>query len=57
MKTVIVDRVMKTFAEKHRRMTPEEERKVRDEVSDFVTELLAKRAAQLTRFSGAERQG
>lgn len=46
-----VDRVMKAFAKKHREMTPEQERKVRDEVSDFVAELLEKRAAQLTRFA------
>lgn len=47
-----VDRVMKAFATKHKEMTPEQERKVRDEVSDFVAELLAKRADQLTRFPG-----
>jgi hypothetical protein len=57
MKTVVVDRVMKAFAKKHTQMTPEQERKVRDEVSDFVAELLAKRAAQLTKFGGVERQG
>lgn len=45
-----VNRVMKAFATKHKQMTPEQERKVRDEVSDFVAELLAKRADQLTRF-------
>lgn len=53
----VVDRVMKAFAQKHKAMTPEQERKVRDEVSDFVAELLARRAAQLTKFSGVERQG
>ena len=47
-----VDRVMKAFATKHKEMTPEQERKVRDEVSDFVAERLAKRADQLTRFPG-----
>ena len=57
MKTVVVDRVMKAFAKKHKQMTPDQERKVRDEVSDFVAELLARRAAQLTRFSRVERQG
>lgn len=46
-----VDRVMKAFATNHKEMTPEQERKVRDEVSDFVAELLAKRADQLTRFA------
>lgn len=51
-----VERVMKAFAKKHEGMTPEQERKVRDEVSDFVAELLAKRSAQLTRFGGAHRQ-
>ncbi len=45
-----VERVMKAFAQKHKQMTPEQERKVRDEVSDFVAELLEKRAAQLTKF-------
>lgn len=45
-----VDRVMKAFSQKHNKMTPEQERKVRDEVSDFVAELLAKRVDQLTRF-------
>lgn len=45
-----VERVMKAFAQKHKQMTPEQERKVRDEVSDFVAELLERRAAQLTRF-------
>lgn len=49
MKTA-VERVMKAFAQKHKEMTPEQERRVRDEVSDFVAELLEKRAAQLTRF-------
>lgn len=52
-----VDRV---FAMKHKQMTPEQERRVRDEVSDFVAELLEKRAAQLSRFGdavpGTERQ-
>jgi hypothetical protein len=55
-----VDRVMKAFAQKqqkHKAMTPDQERRVRDEVSDFVAELLARRAAQLTRFSGVERRG
>jgi hypothetical protein len=47
-----VDRVMKAFATRHQQMTPEQERMVRDEVSDFVAELLAKRADQLTRFGG-----
>lgn len=46
-----VERVMKAFAHKHKGMTPEQERKVRDEVSDFVAELLSKRAGQLTRFA------
>jgi len=46
-----VDRVMKAFSQKHANMTPDQERKVRDEVSDFVAELLAKRADQLTRFA------
>ncbi|MES2600892.1 MAG: hypothetical protein V4602_08805 [Pseudomonadota bacterium] len=45
-----VERVMKAFAQKHQQMTPEQERKVRDEVSDFIAELLEKRAAQLTKF-------
>lgn len=49
-----VERVMKAFAQKHTGMTPEQERKVRDEVSDFVAELLSKRAAQLTRFGRVE---
>ena len=48
-----VDRVMKAFAQKHNAMTPEQERRVRDEVSDFVAELLEKRAAQLTKFGDA----
>lgn len=50
-----VDRVMKAFAQKHGGMTPEQERRVRDEVSDFVAELLEKRAAQLTRFTDPAR--
>lgn len=45
-----VERVMKAFAQRHKAMTPEQERRVRDEVSDFVAELLEKRAAQLTRY-------
>lgn len=49
-----VDRVMKAFATKHKDMTPDQERRVRDEVSDFVAELLEKRADQLTRFSRVE---
>ncbi len=47
-----VDRVMKAFAQKHNAMTPDQERRVRDEVSDFIAELLEKRATQLTKFSG-----
>lgn len=47
---IAVDRVMKAFSQKHKGMTPEQERRVRDEVSDFVAELLEKRATQLTRF-------
>lgn len=31
-----VDRVMKAFAKKHTKMTPEQERRVRDEVSDSL---------------------
>ncbi|WP_246658096.1 hypothetical protein [Afipia massiliensis] len=42
---------MKAFAQKHQAMTPEQERKVRDEVSEFVAELLEKRAAQLAKFA------
>jgi hypothetical protein len=38
-------------------MTPEQERRVRDEVSDFVAELLEKRAAQLTKFSNPPSRG
>ena len=52
-----VDRVMKAFAKKHKEMTPEQERRVRDEVSEFIAELLEKRAAQLTRFGEADSQG
>jgi hypothetical protein len=52
-----VDRVMKAFAKKHTKMTPEQERRVRDEVSDFVAELLEKRAAQLTKFSNPPSRG
>lgn len=48
-----VERVMKAFAQKHQAMTPEQERKVRDEVSEFVAELLEKRTAQLTKFGDA----
>jgi len=49
-----VDRVMKAFSRKHAHMTAEQERKVRDEVSEFVAELLAKRADQLSRFANAK---
>lgn len=49
-----VERVMKAFAQKHRQMTPEQERKVREEVSEFVAELLEKHAAQLTKFGDAK---
>lgn len=38
-------------AAKHKAMTLAQERKVRDEVSDFVAELLARRAAQLEKFT------
>jgi histone H3/H4 len=47
----VVERVMKAFSQKHRKMTPEQERRVRDEVSEFVAELLEKRAAHLTKFA------
>lgn len=43
---------MKAFAQKHAGMTPDQERRVRDEVSEFIAELLEKRAAQLTKFGG-----
>jgi hypothetical protein len=45
-----VDRVMKAFAQKHNSMTPDQERRVRDEISEFIAELLEKRTAQLTKF-------
>ena len=48
-----VDRVMKAFAQKHKAMTPEQERRVRNEVSDFVAKLLEKRASQLAKFGNA----
>lgn len=51
-----VDRVMKAFVQTHAKMTPEQERKVRDEVSDFIAELLAKRAAQFARFGGSQQK-
>ena len=51
-----IERVMKAFSQKHERMTPEQERKVRDEISDFVAELLSKRAGQLAKFGGTEPQ-
>lgn len=51
-----VDRVMKAFAQKHTGMTPDQERRVRDEVSEFIAELLEKRAAQLTKFGGVREQ-
>lgn len=52
-----VERVMKAFAQRHKAMTPEQERKVRDEVSDFVAELLERRAAQLTRYGDTRLRG
>lgn len=48
---------MKAFAKKHTKMTPEQERRVRDEVSEFVAELLEKRAAQLSRFGDTRPRG
>lgn len=48
-----VERVMAAFAQKHKTMTPEQERRIHDEVSEFIAELLEKRAAQLTRFRDA----
>lgn len=52
-----VDRVMKAFTKKHKNMTLEQERRVRGEVSEFIAELLEKRAAQLTRFGDAAARG
>jgi hypothetical protein len=49
-----VERIMKAFLQKHETMTPEHERKVRDEISDFVAELLSKRATQIAKFGGTE---
>jgi hypothetical protein len=49
-----VERIMKAFSQKHEPMTPEHERKVRNEISDFVAELLSKRAGQLAKFGGTE---
>lgn len=52
--TAVVDRVMTAFAQTHKKMTPEQERKIRDEVSDFVAELLSKRAGELEKFGRTE---
>lgn len=52
-----VDRVMKAFAKKHPGLTPAQERRVRDEVSEFIAELLEKRAAQLSRFGNTATRG
>lgn len=46
----VVERVVNAFSLKRPHMTSEEERKVQDEISDFVAELLSRRAGQLTKF-------
>lgn len=50
----VVERVMDAFLEKHSQTTSEKERKIHDEISDFVAELLSKRAGQLSKFGRAE---
>ena len=51
------DPAMKVLAKKQKNMTPAQERRVRDEVSEFIAELLEKRAAQLTRFGDTAARG
>jgi diadenosine tetraphosphatase ApaH/serine/threonine PP2A family protein phosphatase len=50
----IVERVVDAFSPKHSQAASELERTVYDEISDFVAELLAKRADQLARFGNTE---
>jgi hypothetical protein len=50
----IVERVVNAFSQERPKMTAEPERKVQDEISDFVAELLSKRAGQLARFGSTE---
>jgi hypothetical protein len=52
--TTVIDRVMTAFAQTHKKMTTEQERKIRDEVSDFVAELLSRRAGELEKFGKTE---
>lgn len=50
----IVERVVNAFAQKHPQITSELERKVHDGISDFVAELLSKRADQLAKLADKE---
>ncbi|MEH2509584.1 hypothetical protein V1291_000938 [Nitrobacteraceae bacterium AZCC 1564] len=46
----IIERVVNALSQKSPEVASEQERNVHDEISDFVAELLSKRADQLTRF-------
>jgi hypothetical protein len=46
----IVARVVNALSQKSPEVASDQERNVHDEISDFVAELLSKRAAQLARF-------
>lgn len=46
----IIERVVNALSKKSPEMASEQERNVHDEISDFVAELLSKRAGQLARF-------
>lgn len=48
----IVERVVNTISRKPPQIASELERKMHNGISDFVAELLSKRAGQLTRFGG-----
>jgi hypothetical protein len=50
----IVERVVNTFAQKPPQIASALERKVHDGISDFVADLLAKRAGQIAKFGDKE---
>jgi hypothetical protein len=52
----ILERVVNAISQKSPGMPPEHERNLQDEISDFVAELLSKRASQLTRFDRTKRR-
>lgn len=53
----VVERVVNTFSQTPAQITSEHERNMHDEISDFVADLLSKRAGQLAKFGRRTESG